>query len=174
MPIDCRDRVPVIDFDNPAVAATISSIGDDSGRGRVDRRHIGSRQIEPCMKRRPSIERIAPRPEAALEPKILERHRQRQRLDQTAYPFELVRFDATKRAFPRWHEGTACGPVQTELREHALDIEPRRCQYARELAPRAHARGLLEAAPWDFGTKFTHRFSDAVRDNAQAFKRREL
>jgi len=98
------------------------------------------------VKRRPSIERIAPRPEAALEPKILERQRQRQRLDQPAYLFELVRVDSAKLiAFPRWHEGTAFGPVQTELREQALDIEPRRCQYARELAD-TRSTGLGNAA----------------------------
>jgi hypothetical protein len=47
-------------------------------------------------------------------------------------------------------------------------IEPG--EFSHDSGPRAHVRGLLEAAPWDFGTKVTHRFSDAVRDNAQAFE----
>src|SRR5208282_5659694 len=87
------------------------------------------------MKRRPPIERIATRAEAAFEPKMLERYRQRQRFHQPAYPLDRIRVDPTELIpFRRWHERAPFGAVQTELREQALDIEPRRCEYAREVA----------------------------------------
>src|SRR5437016_3796979 len=69
------DAVSVIDLDHLAVVAVIPGVGHGPRRGGVNRRHVGRRQIDPGMKGRAAIERIAARAEPALELIIIERHR---------------------------------------------------------------------------------------------------
>ena len=74
--VDSTYPVPVIDFDDLTVVASIPRIGHDTWCRGVHRGHIWGGQIEARVKRPPVIERIVTRAEAAFELIMIERHRQ--------------------------------------------------------------------------------------------------
>src|SRR5262249_37132970 len=78
MAVNGRDAVSVIDFDDLAVIAEVAGIGYGSCSGRMNRRHVRCRQVDPGMKGRTVIEWIAARAKSAFELIVIERHRQRQ------------------------------------------------------------------------------------------------
>src|SRR5204863_5216057 len=67
MRIAGRDAIAVVDFDDLAVIVAITGIGHDARCRGVDRRHVGRPEIEPGMKRRAAIDRVATHPETAAD-----------------------------------------------------------------------------------------------------------
>jgi len=130
------DAVSVIDLDHLAIVADIAGVGHDPRRGGMNRGHVGRRQIDPGVERRPAIERIVARAEPALELVIIERHRQRQRFHQAAELFHLVRRHRVRRiGFWRRHKRTALAAALAavlggQLRKQAVDIQTGRGEQA--------------------------------------------
>src|SRR5262245_61333400 len=127
--VNRRYSVPVIDFDDLAVLASIPRIGHDPSCRGVHWRHVGSGQIEARVKRPPVIERIVTRAKSALELRLIEGHGQRQRFDEAAHHLQPVLTKALSlTSLRRGYKGAAFGAVGTELREQPADIEARRGQ----------------------------------------------
>src|SRR5262249_41006100 len=127
--VNRRYSVPVIDFDDLAVLASVPCIGHDPCCRRVNQRHVGSGQIETRVKRPPVIERIVTRAKSALELILIEGYGQRQRFDEAAHRLQLVLTKALSlTSLRRGYEGTAFRAVGTELREQPAYIEARRGQ----------------------------------------------
>src|SRR5215467_1000865 len=72
MSVESDDPIAVADFNDLAKIRPVAGIGHHARSSGIHRRHVGSRQIDPGMKRQPMIERIAARPKPALELVLVE------------------------------------------------------------------------------------------------------
>ena len=129
-----RDAVAVVDLDDLAVIVTISGIGHDAGRGRVDRGHVGRPQIDTGVIGRMAVDRIAAHAERAAELIALERRRYRQRLDQIAQCRGLFRAHRRRGlAGGRRDKRAAQTALDPELGKHVFYIHPGRGEHALDL-----------------------------------------